>query len=108
MSFNEKIWQLCKKVPRGKVTTYKLLAEAAGTKGYRAVGNALNKNPMTLFAKGSIQKRDIVPCHRVVDSNGHLHGFARGLRKKAEMLRSEGIEIKKNKIADFEKTLYKF
>ncbi|MBI2145409.1 MGMT family protein [Candidatus Woesearchaeota archaeon] len=106
MTFNEKIWELCKKVPEGKVTTYKLLAEAAGTKAYRAVGNAMNRNPNGLLSCG--YGKDMVPCHRVVDSTGHLHGFAHGLRKKAELLRKEGIKIKNNRIENFEATLYCF
>ncbi len=96
-TFNEKVWQLCKKVPKGKVTTYKEIAAAMKTKAYRAVGNALNKNPHS----------PVVPCHRVVGSNGNLVGFARGLKKKAELLRQEGIKIKKGKIADFEKVLHR-
>src|SRR3989338_8535265 len=106
MSFNERIWQLCKKVPAGKVTTYKLLAEAAGTKAYRAVGNAMNKNPYGLMKCG--YGKGMVPCHRVVDSSGHLHGFAHGLKKKAELLRKEGIKIKNEKIVDFNRKLYQF
>ena len=66
------------------------------TKAYRAVGTALNKNP---FAK--------VPCHRVVGSNGHLVGFASGLKKKAQLLRKEGIKIKNNKIENFYRFLIK-
>lgn len=97
-SFNQKIWELTKKIPKGKVTTYKILAEAAGTKAYRAVGNAMNKNPYA----------PIVPCHRVVDSKGHLHGFAHGLKKKAELLRKEGIKIKDNKVVEFERCLFRF
>ncbi|MBI2175736.1 MGMT family protein [Candidatus Woesearchaeota archaeon] len=108
MRFSEKVWQLCRKVPKGKVTTYKEIAAAMKTKAYRAVGNALNRNPMTLFAKGSIQKRDIVPCHRVVGSDGSLVGFARGLGKKAEMLRKEGIKVKNNKLVNFEEALYTY
>ena len=110
MTFNETIWRLCKNVPRGKVTTYKLLAQAAGTTAYRAVGNAMNKNPngMTLLEKGSIEKRDMVPCHRVVDSSGHLHGFAHGLAAKARLLRKEGVRIKNERIEEFEKMLYRF
>ena len=92
--FQNKVYELCKKVPKGKVTTYKAIAEKMGTKAYRAVGTALNKNP---FAK--------VPCHRIVGSNGHLVGFARGLKKKAALLKKEGIKIKNNKIVDFEKVL---
>lgn len=106
MSFNEKIWKLCKKVPKGKVTTYKLLAEAAGTKAYRAVGNAMNKNPNGLLTRGYGEK--MVPCHRVVGSSGDLVGFAHGLKKKTELLRKEGIKVKKNRIVDFERVLYGF
>lgn len=104
-SFNERCYSLLRKVPKGKVTTYKLLAEALGTKAYRAVGNAMNRNPFGILnCKGS----NMAPCHRVVDSNGHLHGFAHGLKKKAELLGKEGIKIKNNKIAGFEEVLFEF
>ncbi len=106
MSFSEKVWQLCKKVPKGKVTTYKLLAEAVGTKAYRAVGNAMNKNPYGLLSCG--YDRKMVPCHRVVGSDGSLVGFAHGLKKKAELLRKEGIKIKNNKVADFGEVMHRF
>ena len=104
MDFNNKIYNLLKKVPKGRVTTYKILAQAIGTKAYRAVGNAMNKNPYgSLNCKG----KNMVPCHRVVASNGNLHGFAHGLKKKTELLRKEGIEIKNNKIVDFDKVLFR-
>ena len=106
LTFNETIWLLCKKVPKGKVTTYKLLAEAAGSRGYRAVGNAMNKNPNGLLVCG--YGKDMVPCHRVVDSQGHLHGFAHGLAAKTRLLRKEGIKVKNQKIENFAKILYKF
>lgn len=96
--FEDKVYKLCKKVPKGKVTTYKEIGDKIGVKGYRAVGMALNKNP---FAP-------VIPCHRVCGSDGSLVGFASGLKKKAEMLRKEGIVVKNYKIADFEKVLFKF
>ena len=68
MTFNQKVWALCARVPAGKVTTYGEIAKALKTKGYRAVGNALNKNPYATA----------VPCHRVVGSTGELTGFAGG------------------------------
>jgi len=83
MNFNEKIWALTARIPRGKVTTYAALAKKLKSKAYRAVGNAMNRNP---FAP-------VVPCHRVVGSNGKLTGFAGGLTKKAAMLREEGVEV---------------
>ena len=104
-SFNQKIYELTKRIPKGKVTTYKILAGAVGTKAYRAVGNAMNKNPYDMV---NCKGKDRVPCHRVVNSKGHLHGFAHGLKKKAELLRKEGINIRNNKIVDFEKALFRF
>ena len=94
--FQNKVYKLCKKVPKGKVTTYKAIAEKMGTKAYRAVGTALNKNP---FAK--------VPCHRVVGSNGHSVGFAHGLKKKAALLKKEGLKIKKFKIENFNNSFFR-
>ena len=96
-SFNEKCYYLLSKVPKGQVTTYKILAEALGTKAYRAVGNAMNKNP---FAPE-------IACHRVINSNGGIGGFASGIKNKIELLKSEGIEIKNNKI-DMDKYIHKF
>ncbi len=98
MNFNQRVWEMLKRVPAGKVTTYRDLAHAVGTNAYRAVGNAMNKNPHA----------PIVPCHRVVNSKGELHGFAHGLEAKQKLLEKEGIEIKNNKVVDFEKKLYKF
>ncbi|MBI2663599.1 MGMT family protein [Candidatus Woesearchaeota archaeon] len=98
MNFYDRIYEKLKKVPKGKVTTYKILAESIGTKAYRAVGQAMNKNPYA----------PEVPCHRVVNSKGELHGYAQGLRKKKQLLEKEGVKIKNNKILDFEKALYYF
>ena len=83
MTFNQKVWALCARVPAGKVTTYAEIAKALKSKGYRAVGNALNKNPYS----------PAVPCHRVVGSTGNLTGFAGGLAKKKAMLAKEGVEL---------------
>ena len=98
MNFNEKVYNLCKKIPKGNVSTYREIAHALNTKAYRAVGQALNKNPYA----------PIAPCHRVINSQGHLHGFASGLKNKARLLKNEGIKIKNNKVLDFDKVLYRF
>src|SRR5688572_2934862 len=82
MTFNQKVWALCAQVPAGKVTTYGAIAEALGTKAYRAVGNAMNRNPYA----------PAVPCHRVVGSDRSLTGFAGGLKLKQQMLAREGID----------------
>ncbi len=84
MTFNEKVWALCARVPAGRVTTYGEIAKAAGQPGAaRAVGNAMNRNPYA----------PTVPCHRVVGSTGKLTGFAQGLKVKAKMLRDEGVAV---------------
>lgn len=83
MTFNERVWALTARVPAGRVVTYADLAAALGSKGYRAVGNALNKNP---YAPD-------VPCHRVVGSDGRLTGFAGGLPKKEQLLTAEGVRV---------------
>ena len=88
LSFNERCYAILKKVPKGKVTTYKSLAHAIGTKAYRAVGNAMAKNPYA----------PQVPCHRVINFNGNIGGFAHGTKRKMQMLKAEGIEIINNKI----------
>lgn len=96
-SFNEKCYSIILKVPKGKVTTYKEIAKKLNSKAYRAVGNAMNKNPYA----------PKVPCHRVVNSNGSIGGFASGVKKKIEMLRKEGVEITKYNKIDLKKYLYK-
>jgi len=102
--FYSRVYEVCRKVPRGKVTTYKALAKKLGSKAYRAVGSAMNKNPYGIIRyKG----KNMVPCHRVINSNGFVGQFAHGLKKKAELLRKEGIKVKDNKIVDFKKVLHK-
>jgi len=88
MNFNQKVWTLTARIPAGRVTTYAEIARKLGSKGYRAVGNALNRNP---YAPG-------VPCHRVVGSNGSLTGFAGGLEKKKQMLTGEGVKFVGSKV----------
>ncbi len=95
-SFSEKCYSLLKKVPKGRVITYKEIAKALHTKAYRAVGTAMNKNP---YAPN-------VACHRVVKSNGKVGGFAFGVKKKITMLKREGVEVISGKVRDFEKKVY--
>jgi methylated-DNA-[protein]-cysteine S-methyltransferase len=79
--FQKMIWRQLVKIPYGTVCTYKDIARAIGNdKAARAVGMANSKNPIPL----------IVPCHRVIGSNGGLTGFAHGLEMKAELLKLEG------------------
>jgi methylated-DNA-[protein]-cysteine S-methyltransferase len=103
MNFNQKAWHLCKKIPKGKVSTYKEIACKLNNKAYRAVGNAMNKNPYSFF---SAKKK--VPCHRVVCSDGKIGGFSKGTKQKIVLLKKEGIQIKNNRIINFEKVLFRF
>ena len=90
VSFAEKVYALCQQIPRGRVTTYKILALQLGIRGYRAIGQALRCNPYA----------PKVPCHRVVKSDGSLGGF-RGkmqggeIEEKISLLKQEGIVIQK-------------
>lgn len=84
MKFFEKVYHITKKIPRGKVTTYGQLAATLGKpKAARAVGRALHQNPYA----------PQVPCHRVVGVDGHLCGFAKGLKAKKKILQNEGVEV---------------
>lgn len=97
MGFRERVLELVEKIPKGKVTTYKHIAQAMGKpKASRAVGNALAKNPRPIE----------IPCHRVVKSNGKIGNYARGKKKKKELLEREGVKIENQEI-DLEKYLYK-
>lgn len=100
-SFNEKCYEILRKVPKGKVVTYKQIAQKLKSKGYRAVGNAMNKNENSFLSGGK------VPCHRVICSDGKIGGFAFGTKKKTEMLKKEGVEVVNRKI-DLKKYLWKF
>ena len=96
MGFSDRVYRLTKKIPEGRVSTYKMMAEKLGCRAYQAVGNALNKNPYS----------PEVPCHRVVNSDGGIGGFANGYKNKLKMLGKEGVKIKDGKIMDFEKVLF--
>ncbi|GHT41907.1 hypothetical protein AGMMS49921_05900 [Endomicrobiia bacterium] len=80
--FYAKVWKACFKIPAGKTLTYKQLAKRIKLpRASRAVGMALSKNP---FAP-------IIPCHRVIRSDGKMGGYsaAGGIKKKIKMLRYE-------------------
>lgn len=85
-NFSFKVLQEVSKIPPGEVKTYKEIAEKIDSKAYRAVGNALNKNPLPL----------IIPCHRVVRSDLSLGGFRGGSKMKKELLQREGVLINGN------------
>jgi len=88
MRFDEKVWALTARVPAGRVTTYRDIAEALHTRAYQAVGQALYRNPHA----------PAVPCHRVVATSGHLNGYASGLARKAARLRAEGVTVENDRV----------
>ncbi|MFH0832322.1 MAG: MGMT family protein [Candidatus Aenigmatarchaeota archaeon] len=99
MNFDERVLALLKKIPKGKVTTYKLIAKKMKTRAYRAIGSACHNNPKPI----------VIPCHRVVRNDGTIAFCCNSCyRKRIRLLRNDGIKIRRNMIVDFEKVLFKF
>ena len=99
MKLEEKVYRKLLAVPKGKITTYGELAKAVGLKnGQRTIGKIMNKNPYPV----------IVPCHRVIKSDGKIGGYAWGEKVKAKMLSNEGIKIKNGKILDVKISIHRF
>lgn len=95
--FAKAVFEVTKKVPRGRVTTYGEIGRIIGkAKAGRAIGNALNKNPYA----------PAVPCHRVVKTDGGVGGFSRGVKAKIKILAGEGIKVKKDKIVNFKEIVF--
>lgn len=99
MNLDKKIYKKLSEVPKGKITTYGELAKAVDMKnGQRVVGRIMNKNPYPV----------IIPCHRVIKSDGKVGGYAYGEEIKLNILSKEGIKIKNGKILDLENRIYRF
>ena len=93
MTLSIKVYRKLLQVPKGRITTYGELAKAVGLKnGQRIIGMIMKKNPYP----------GIVPCHRVVKSDGKIGGYAYGEMVKFKMLTKEGIKIKDGKIIGFD------
>lgn len=88
--FRKNVWKLLCKIPYGQVTTYKKIAENVAEimnkkqMSAQAVGGAVGHNPISI----------IIPCHRVVGTNGSLTGYAGGIEKKIKLLKSENANTK--------------
>lgn len=96
---DRRVYKKLLKVPKGKVTTYGELAKAVGLKnGQRAIGKIMNKNPFPV----------IIPCHRVVKSDGKVGGYFYGQNVKTKMLSEEGIQIENGKVQGWEKSVFRF
>lgn len=91
MTFREKVYNLTKKIPKGKVATYGQIAKLSGySKAARAVGLFMKTNPDVPHT----------PCHRVVAADGSLTGYSGtgGISQKKRMLIVEGVDFRKGKI----------
>ncbi|MCL2560044.1 MAG: methylated-DNA--[protein]-cysteine S-methyltransferase [Turicibacter sp.] len=83
-AFQKLVWEASGTVPYGKTVTYKQLAETIGMpQAVRAVGAANGKNPIYI----------VIPCHRVIGSNGSLTGYGGGLEMKDKLLKLEGVAV---------------
>lgn len=79
--FQRRVWEITRLIPRGETRSYAWVAEQIGKpEAARAVGQALGRNPLPI----------IIPCHRVLTSDGRLGGFSGGLEMKKQLLRLEG------------------
>ena len=98
VSFDEQCYALLRQIPRGKVTTYKTIAETLNSRAWRAVGSAMARN------------KDLVvtPCHRVVRSDGFIGDYAKGQVEKQRLLIEEGLEIRDSKIMHLSDVLFHF
>jgi len=82
--FEREVYNAVLKIPRGQVRSYKWVAiEIGRPSASRAVGNALNKNPYV----------GMVPCHRVIKSDGSIGGYAKGVPAKKKLLKREGVDL---------------
>ena len=99
-SFNQRCYDLLRQIPKGKIVTYADIAHQLGGKAYQAVGNAMANNPDLI----------VVPCHRVVNSNGAIGKYALGTKKKIALLKEEGIQLNSdnNKVLSLDKQRHTF
>lgn len=87
--FRQAVWQCLCEIPYGEVTTYGAIAKKVASKlgkvsmSAQAVGGAVGHNPISI----------IIPCHRVIGTNGSLTGYAGGIDKKIQLLRLEGVNV---------------
>lgn len=90
MNFNDRVLRFIQTIPKGKVMTYKSVAHALNSKAYRAVGQALKSNTRPV----------VVPCHRVVCSDGYVGGYDGlwGSHRKIKLLRKEGVVVRNERI----------
>ena len=98
-NFNERCYELLKKIPKGKVTTYSEMARALNkNRAWRAVGNAMARNEQLIK----------IPCHRVIRSNGDIGSYALGRNRKSELLIKEGVAVINGRVENIETVMFRF
>jgi O-6-methylguanine DNA methyltransferase len=91
------LYELTSQIPEGMISTYKLLAKAIGKPGAaRAVGKLLNSNPYPI----------IVPCHRIIHSDGRIGGYSNGVERKTNLLISEEVVIRNGRVVNYREILF--
>ncbi len=99
LSIEEQVYMLVSSIPKGMVSTYKDVAVALGRPDIsRLIGRILSRNPDPI----------VVPCHRVVMSDGSIGGYIYGTDVKEELLRREGVIVEDGVIKDFEYVRFSF
>lgn len=97
MNTFQKIYNIVSLIPKGKVMTYKQVAQKLNIPNPRVVGFALRKN----------KDPKHIPCHRVVGASGNLTGYVfGGIKTKYEILKKEGVIFVDNKHVDLQKSIY--
>lgn len=97
--FSKKVLEIVANIPRGKLMTYHQVAKLAGSpKAYRAVGSILNKNYRQKEWQLPMESGEPIPCHRVIRSDGHIGGYARGPMDKTRILMLEGHVVTDGRI----------
>lgn len=81
--FRQRVWRILCEIPYGETTTYGTIAKALGMNSAQAVGGAVGHNPISI----------IIPCHRVLGSDGSMTGYAGGIEKKIWLLHHEDAVI---------------
>jgi len=84
-AFRQSVWAILCEIPYGEVITYGEIAKRLGCRSSQAIGGAVGHNPISI----------IIPCHRVVGSNGSLTGYAGGVQTKTKLLELEGVDMAK-------------
>lgn len=98
MDYQSRLQKLLLQIPKGKVTSYREIGKAMGTRGYHFIGQLLKHNPFP----------HEFPCYKVVCSDGSLGGYSLGADEKVRLLEADGIKVEDGGIVDFTARLHHF